>query len=253
MVLATMGQERVRGDRSDQSNVGELERWVSVLGGAALALYGVERRGASGALLAVAGAELVRRGVSGRCMLYDALGVSTVGDTRMGALPHEDGPTSRGAVLEARKAIKFEHVVTVNCSAAECYALWRDPENLPRFMSHVQAVERLSETSAKWTLRLPAAGSVTMTAQIINDIPNQLIGWKSTEDSTIATAGSVHFREAPGGRGTEVRLVAEAEPPGGGSMPRGLARLLGKAPDAMLREDLQRFKQVAEAGEVARA
>lgn len=253
MVLATMGRQRVHDDRSAESNVGELERWLSVFGGAALAMYGVERRGASGALLALAGAELVRRGVSGRCMLYDAMGISTVGDTRLGSLPHPDAPTSRAAVLQARHAIKFEQTVTVNRPAAECYALWRDPENLPRFMSHVESVERTGDDHARWTLRLPGAGSVRMTAQVINDLPNELIAWKSTEDSTIATAGSVHFREAPGGRGTEVRLVMEAEPPGGGSMPKGIAKLLGKAPDAMLREDLQRFKQVAETGEPARA
>lgn len=246
MVLATMGPERVQGDRSAEANVGELERWLSVVGGAALALYGVERRGAGGALLALAGAELVRRGVSGRCLLYDALGISTEGDSRLGAMPHDDGPTSRGAVLQARNAIKFEHVVTVGRPAAECYALWRNPENLPRFMSHVESVERMSDTSARWRLRLPGAGAVTLTAQVINDLPNELIAWKSTEDSTIATAGSVHFRPSAGGRGTDVRLVMEAEPPGGGSMPKGLAKLLGKAPDAMLREDLQRFKQVAE-------
>lgn len=251
MVLATMGPERVQGDRSAEANVGELERWLSAIGGAALALYGVERRGASGAMLALAGAELVRRGVSGRCMLYDAMGISTAGETRLGSLPHADGPTSRAAVLEARKAIKFEQSVTVDRPPAECYALWRDPENLPRFMSHVEAVERTGERSARWTMRLPAMGTVTLTAQVINDIPNELLAWKSTADSRIATAGSVHFRAVPGG-GTEVRLVMEAEPPGGGSMPKGIAKLLGKAPDAMLREDLQRFKQVMETGQAAR-
>jgi uncharacterized membrane protein len=252
MVLATTGPQRVHGDRSAaaRTNVGQVERWLSVLGGTALAVYGVDRRGTSGALLALAGAELVRRGVTGHCMLYDALGVTTEGDGRLDALPHHDEPASRSAVLQARHAIKIERSITVNRTPAECYATWRDPANLPRFMQHLEEVARLDDTMARWRMRLPGGRVVEWTAVVFNDLPNELIAWKSTADSDIANAGSVHFRPADGGRGTEVRLIMEAEPPGASVMPHSVAKLLGKAPDALVQEDLRRFKQLMETGEV---
>jgi len=252
MVLATTGRQRVHGDRSDEArtNVGQLERWLSVLGGAALAVYAVDRRGARGALLALAGAELVRRGVTGHCLVYDALGVTTEGDGRLGALPHRDEPASRTAVLQARHAIKIERSITVNRTPAECYATWRDPANLPRFMKDLEEVARLDDTSARWRMRLPGGRMVEWTAVVFNDKPNELIAWKSTTDADIANAGSVHFRDAEGGRGTEVRLVMEFEPRGASVMPHSVARLLGQAPDALVQEDLRRFKQLMETGEV---
>jgi uncharacterized membrane protein len=255
MVLATTGQQRVHDDTGQSGNgrnVGELERWLSVLGGAALAVYGVERRGAGGALLALAGAELVRRGVSGHCLVYDAMGVTT-SDGAGGTLPRPDEPSSRSAVLQARHAIKIERSVTVNRRPAECYEFWHEPSNLPRFMQHVEQVERAGDASARWRVRLPGGKTVEWTAIIINDVPNELIAWKSSPDSDIANAGSVHFRPTAGGRGTEVRFVMEAEPPGHGALPRTLARLLGMAPDAIVREDLRRFKQLMEVGEIVTA
>jgi len=255
MVLATTGRQRVHGDRSAaaRTNVGQLERWLSVLGGAALAAYAVDRRDARGALLALAGAELVRRGVTGRCMLYDALGVTTEGEGRLGALPHRDEPASRGAVLQARHAIKIERSVMVNRTPAECYATWRDPSNLPRFMQYLEEVARLDDSMARWRLRMPGGRVVEWTAVVFNDLPNELIAWKSTADSDIANAGSVHFRPTNGGRGTEVRLIMEAEPPGAGVMPHSVARLIGVAPDALVQENLRRFKQLMETGEVVQA
>ena len=253
MVLATTGLQRVHDDTSEAGNgrnVGELERWLSVLGGAALAVYGVDRRGAGGAILALAGAELVRRGVSGHCLLYDTMGVTTAGSS---GLPRPDEPSGRAAVLQARHAIKIERSVTVNRSPAECYAFWRDPSNLPRFMQQLELAEPGGEGRSRWRVRLPGGSTVEWTAVVINDLPNELIAWKSTEDSDIANAGSVHFRPTAGGRGTEVRLVMEAEPPGHGAMPRTLARILGMAPDAMVRDDLRRFKQLMEAGEIIEA
>ena len=246
MVLATTGPQRVHGETSESAkgkNVGELERWLSVLGGAALAAYGADRRGTRGTLLALAGAELVRRGVSGHCLLYDAIGVTTADGQ---GLPQRDQPTSRGAVLQARHAIKIERSVAVDRSPADCYDVWRDPSNLPRFMRYLERVDGDGEARARWRVRLPGGKAIEWTALIINDIPHELIAWKSAEDAPVANAGSVHFRATEDGRGTEVRLVMEVEPPGHGALPRTLARLIGKAPDSMVRDDLQRFKELME-------
>ena len=252
MVLATMGPERVKHETTERSttNVGQVERWASVLGGVALAVYGVERRGASGAVLALAGAELLRRGISGHCVLYDTLGITTTERDGVSTLPYRDGPTSRGAVLQARHAIKIERSVTVNRPPAECYAMWRDPANLPRFMEYLEHCESVGPDRTRWSISLPGGKSIDWTAVVINDIPNELIAWKSEEGADVANAGSVHFRPLEGGRGTEVRLIMEAEPPGHGAMPRSLAKLIGRAPDAVVQSDLRRFKQLMETGDV---
>ena len=61
-------------------NVGGAERWLSVAGGTALAVGGLRRGGLAGALLALGGGILAHRGLTGHCMVYGALGVSTAGD-----------------------------------------------------------------------------------------------------------------------------------------------------------------------------
>ena len=93
--------------------------------------------------------------------------------------------------------------------------------------------------------------SVQWDAEIVTDTPNQVISWKSLPGSDVDTAGSVHFRMAPGGRGTEIRVSLKYDPPGGkvGSF---VARLFGENPDQQVRADLARFKQLIEAGELAR-
>src|SRR5881628_3452836 len=100
------------------TNVGQVERAISVAAGAALAAFGLRKRGASGIALALLGAELTRRGATGHCMLYDALGV----DTRR-EVDHRDDVTSRAATVNARKAIKVERSLLVDRSADELQAL----------------------------------------------------------------------------------------------------------------------------------
>jgi uncharacterized membrane protein len=89
---------------------------------------------------------------------------------------------------------------------------------------------------------------VTWEAEIINDVPNQLIGWRSLPGSAIHHAGSVHFDQRDDL--TEVRVVLEYAPPAryfGASV----ARILGEEPNRQIAEDLQRFKAIAERGEHA--
>src|SRR5687767_15126788 len=79
--LATHSSD-VRDSRPDVAdrggvNVNHVERWASILGGAAMALYGVRRRDWGGAVVALLGGALVQRGVSGHCPVYQALGLNT--------------------------------------------------------------------------------------------------------------------------------------------------------------------------------
>jgi uncharacterized membrane protein len=86
-------------------------------------------------------------------------------------------------------------------------------------------------------------------AEIVTDKPNEVIAWRSLDGSDVDTAGSVHFRELPGGRGTEVRVELKYDPPAG-KLGTAVAKLFGLSPEAQIRADLRRFKQILEAGEV---
>jgi uncharacterized membrane protein len=250
VVLQTNGVRRVSRDTSvaAHKNVGDAERVISVAAGAALAVYGLDRHDVLGGLLAVVGGELIRRGASGHCLVYEALNVSTATDATHHGF-HRDLPASPAATVRASRAVKIEHNVTVMRPAAELYAFWRDPANVARVVEFIESVETVSETRARWRARGPGGVTIEWDAQIINDIPNELLAWKSVGDADIPNAGSIHFRPAPNGKGTEVRLVLEYEPPAG-HLGAWVAKLVKENPEEQLRTALRRFKQLAETGEI---
>ncbi|MCI0463970.1 MAG: DUF2892 domain-containing protein [Gemmataceae bacterium] len=219
-------------------NVGDLERWASVLGGGALVVYGLSRRSLTGIGLATLGGALLQRGATGHCNVYAALGLTTTEPTRPPAT----------SVL-AQQGVKVEKRFTINRPAAELYQFWRNFENLPRFMNHLESVKTLSDTRSHWAARGPLGTQVEWDAEIINERPNELIAWRSLTGAEVDTAGSVHFLEAPGRRGTEVRVILKYDPPGG-KLGALVAKLFGEAPEQQIQEDLRRFKQVMETGEI---
>jgi uncharacterized membrane protein len=244
MVLAVAGPRRVPREASaPRENVGRAERWISVLAGSALTVYGLDRRDTPGALAALLGAALIHRGATARCPVYSTLGVSSAGHPGAEEPAHE--PTSRAAVFRASDAVKVERSIAIARPPEELYALWKDPSNLPRFMDWLERVEQIDARHARWTAKGPAGANITWVAEVINDVPNSLIAWKSVEDADIRNAGSVHFRRTEDGLGTEVRLVFEWLPPGGRA---GMivARLLGGAPDRRIEEGLAKLKELAE-------
>jgi uncharacterized membrane protein len=87
-------------------------------------------------------------------------------------------------------------------------------------------------------------------SEIHNETPNELIAWRSLDGGGLDVAGSVRFTPVPGGRGTVVRVNQKINPPGG-LLGVAVAKLLGRDPESMIREDLRRFKQLMEAGELA--
>src|SRR5207245_4932730 len=99
-------------------NVGEYERWASILGGGMLALYGLSRRSWGGLALAAVGGMLVERGVAGRCRCYSALGISTA-----------DRPQGPMASVAAGHGVKVEKSITIRRSPEELYRLWLNFEN----------------------------------------------------------------------------------------------------------------------------
>jgi uncharacterized membrane protein len=139
--------------------------------------------------------------------------------------------------------------VTILKPAAELFAFWRNFENLPRFMPHVRSVKKLDEKRSHWVVEAPAGQTVEWDAEIINEVPGEIIAWKSASGADVDHAGSVHFKELPHGRGTELRVVLSYLPPGG-KLGGIVARLFGEEPSMQVASDLRRLKRLMETGEV---
>jgi uncharacterized membrane protein len=224
------------GRRDGRTNVGDSERFASAAGGSLLVLYGLSRGSLAGLGLATVGGALLYRGVTGHCHVYASLGVNTA------------DRTGRATSVRAGRGVRVDTSVTVNEPAEELYRFWRDFANLPRFMSHLVSIRTEGERS-HWVARGPAGKTVGWDAEIINERPNELIAWRSLPGSEVANAGSVHFTPAPAGRGTVVRVELKYEPPAG-RLGAAVAWLFGEEPNRQVREDLRRFKQLMEAGEI---
>ena len=141
--------------------------------------------------------------------------------------------------------------VLVNRPASELYDYWKDVRNLPHFMENVRKVEVIEEgRRSRWTLKAPAGTEVTATVDLVEDRPNEMLAFRSTDDSQIEARGFVEFREAPAGRGTYVDLEMEYVPPAG-ALGRMVANLFRRAPQVQARHELKRFKMLMETGEVA--
>jgi uncharacterized membrane protein len=220
-------------------NINNAERWASMAAGAALAAYGLSRR-RSGWMLAALGGALVQRGVTGFCHVYDAFGLNSA-----------EGRSDTKRALGGRRGVQVEESVTINRPVEELYHFWRNLENLPRFMRHLESVERVTDTLSRWRAKGPAGTTVEWNAEIINEVKPHVIGWKSIEGSDVASAGSVNFDDAGPGRGTRVRVRLQYSPPGG-KAGAAFAKLFGRDAATGIREDLRRFKQLVETGEIAR-
>jgi uncharacterized membrane protein len=226
----------MRRQHQKRVNVGPAERKASMVGGAALALSGLttlsKRHFLPGLALIAAGGMFFYRGKTGHCDLYESLGVDTI---------HTSGT-----------GLRMEKVVTVNRKPHEVYDFWHNLENLPRFMKHLESVQVTGERSSHWVARGPGGMTAQWDAEMMDDYPGQQISWHSVGQATLPNRGSVEFKEAPGGRGTEVRVVVDYYPPGG-MAGRGAAKLAHAITAQQLEEDLKRLKQILEAGEIATA
>jgi uncharacterized membrane protein len=139
--------------------------------------------------------------------------------------------------------------VTINRPRAEVFAFWRDFANLQRFMSHVKAVETQGDLT-RWTIAGPLGRDVRLETRIVDDREGEQIAWRSTEASQIDTEGKVMFRDAPGGRGTQVEAIISYVPPAG-EIGRWVAKVLQAEPALQARRELKRLKMLMEAGEIA--
>jgi len=222
-------------NRDLDPSLSDIESWTAIGGATALLLLGLTRRNAQGLALSAVAVPLMYRGLTGEWP-----GVLTR------YLPSDD---TREA-LSGDRGMHVLESVQVQKPLAEVYAYWRQLENLPRFMAHLDRVVQYDDCAlSRWVARGPGGLRVEWDAQIINEIENQVIGWESLPGSDVVTAGSVNFDSARNGRATNVTLHMRFEPPGGRAG-EVVAAVFGRRPAQDVREDLRRLKQLLEAGEV---
>ncbi|HMJ11970.1 MAG TPA: SRPBCC family protein [Polyangiaceae bacterium] len=154
------------------------------------------------------------------------------------------GATWRSGAIELSKSI------AINRPVDELYGFWRQLENLPQVMSHVRSVRADGGQRSHWVANLPGNKTLEWDAEITNEIPNELLAWRSLEGSPLGHEGFVHFRALSEGRGTMITVKLKLEAPRKGAL-RAITKLLGEVPELQIGNDLRRFKQLMETGEVA--
>lgn len=215
-------------------NISATARMASTVAGAALAIAGYQR-GNKG--LGTLGVGLLARGVSGWCPITAAVD------------PYGEGMESTRRHLGGWHGIIVEDAITIYRPVSEVYSYWRNLENLPRFMEHLEEVRITDRFHSHWVARGPLGVRVEWDAEIINDIPPTLLSWKSVGPADVISAGSVRFKAA-GEHATQVRVKLQYEPPAG-KVGATVAWLFGDDPQHQIAEDLRGFKQLLESGEVA--
>lgn len=211
-------------------NLGTTERLLSVAGGSYM-LYSAFTKKGSSFLKAAAAGYMFFRGASGYCPISNTIGMSEVdqvGD------------------------INIHTSMTVNKPREEVYKFWRNLENLPKFMQHLEKVETISDKVSSWEAKATEKmGTISWKSEIVEDIENEHIAWQSLSESTIENSGNVRFRDA-GKYGTEVDVIISYRAPLG-SAGEGLAKTLNPVFESMVKEDIKNFRRYLEAGEVPTA
>ena len=212
-------------------NVGPAERGISAAAGLAMISYILTRRPDAriSIPLGLEAGYMIYRGATGNCMFYRMLEIN-----------------------RAEHGIYAKRSVTINLPREQLYRIWRNFENLPRFMNHLQRVdvdEATGGTRSQWVSRAPLGREVQWEAEMTEERENEFIAWRSLPGSTVKSMGNVLFEDAPGGRGTVVTVEMEYNPPAG-SLGAAFAKLFGEEPGQQLRDDLRHFKQMMETGEV---
>jgi len=202
--------------------------------------------------LAVLGTSM-RRGGPGRgratlsfAAVAGVLAVDALAATQL--TRHAGHPLVSG--VAAPTDLYFEASIATIKSPEECYRFWRNVENLPRFMDSLESVKQLDERRFHWVAKKTAPITLEWDCEITEDRPGAALAWRTLNGAEVPNAGAVLFEAAPSGRGTIVRLSIHYRPKGG-RLTAALAKLLRQDPQTRVQEDLRRFKQLLETGEIA--
>lgn len=219
-------------------NLGKAERIISTIGGAGLIAFGFKNSSnIAKALSFAAGSCLLYRGATGHSRLYKSLGIGTA--------PKATPATS----VAEETGVRIDETIIVDRPVEEVYRFWRNLENLPQIMRHLESVRMLDNRNSFWKVKGPAGMNIEWYAEIINDLPNERIGWKSLDSSDVDNAGSVHFQPINDNR-TQIDITLKYAPPAG-KIGNAFAKLFGEDPKLQIAEDLENFKSHMESQELA--
>jgi len=213
--------------KSDKA-IGDIERVISILGGAYLLYDALKKQKKSVPEIAAAGF-MIYRGVKGF--------IDNMPDKP--ALQSPKKPKDTNINIHAR--------LIVNRPIDEVYNFWRHLGNLPLFMKHLEGVTVLSDTLSEWTVKVPGVGStLSWKAEIVAEEPHRFIGWRSLPGASVWNAGKVEFKDA-GELGTLVHVTFSYHSPLGGAVEEA-AKLLNPVFEKIVRNDIMGFKRYMETG-----
>jgi uncharacterized membrane protein len=230
-------------ERADASqNIGDTQRLVSAIAGAGLLIEGWRRRSLAGGALALGGVTLLYRAASGYCPALGAMGIDMRG--------RQDTNRLGRRKVHSDQATKIRRSIDINRPPNELYRFWRALDNLPRIMSDLESVEVITDRLSHWVVKtMTGMPTIEWDAEIINDVENERIGWRSLNDADVDHAGSVEFE--PIGDGQKTRLTVTLQyAPIAGRLGTAVAKFIGQDPDSKVADDLQRFKESMEAGKI---
>lgn len=169
--------------------------------------------------------------------------------TALDVIAAQDLSRKKGYVNDSGQ-VRVRKSLFIRKSPEECYEAWKNFESFPIFMRHLVSVTSSNGNGrSHWVAKAPAGRTIEWDAEVTSDIPNQLIAWQSLPGAEVPNQGTVRFEPAPGRRGTYVTVEISYGAPGG-VMGATIARMFREEPLPQLKDDLRRFKQMIEIGEV---
>lgn len=227
------GERALRRSSHDDSEPGlEIVRWGSILGGSALMAYGLlRRRRLMGLFYAGIGAAVA----------YKGLKKNDVINRSLKRLALHTGAT---------EPVELATSMTIERPVEEVYKFWRNLQNLPRFLRHIDSIDEIDDQHSRWTARLPGDVHLEWRAKLVEETPNEVLAWQSVQGSDIFNEGYLTFESVFNGQGTELHARIVYRPPAGEVGAR-IANFLEVVQEQFLKEDLRSFKQLMETGELA--
>jgi uncharacterized membrane protein len=200
-----------------------------IVSGAALVALAARERSWRTLGIAAAGAPLIYRGATGHW-----------------PVPEKISQRASDAVAP----VPIETAVTIDRPAEELYRFWHQLENLPRFMKNLDSVTKIDERRSHWVGKSPLGLKLEWDAEILEEREGKLLSWCSLPGSDVHNAGTVFFDQSTGGRGTVVRASLDYQLPGH-FLGQAVGKMLSGTTQQQVKEDLKRFKELMETGEVA--